>query len=115
VRRPFLVPLDDAAALASLALPSPSEIEKGPQALFQTTDVCQSSSRAFVKSVVCRYMTESFEHLVPSEGLRRFLDERFGASATPPVVSKLGDGHSNLTFRVRRDDEQWVLRRPPRG
>ncbi len=30
-------------------------------------------------------------------------------------VEPLGEGHSNLTFLVRRGDEQLVLRRPPRG
>jgi len=55
------------------------------------------------------------EHLVPDEGLRRFLDERFGPSHALPEVARLGEGHSNLTFLITRGDEQWVLRRPPRG
>ncbi len=55
------------------------------------------------------------DHLVPVEGLERFLDERFGPSDAQPELRKLGDGHSNLTFLVSRGDEQWVLRRPPRG
>lgn len=54
------------------------------------------------------------EQIVPREGLRRFLDERFGPSEAAIEVSRLG-GHSNLTFLVRRGDEEWVLRRPPRG
>jgi aminoglycoside phosphotransferase (APT) family kinase protein len=31
------------------------------------------------------------------------------------TVAPLGQGHSNLTYLVRRGDEQLVLRRPPRG
>jgi aminoglycoside phosphotransferase (APT) family kinase protein len=56
-----------------------------------------------------------FEHVVPLEGAKRFLDERFGESDAPIEVTKLGEGHSNLTFTIRRGDESWVLRRPPRG
>src|SRR5581483_6562793 len=53
--------------------------------------------------------------LVPLEGLSRYLDDRFGPSDEAPEVSRLGEGHSNLTFLVRRDSDAWVLRRPPRG
>jgi aminoglycoside phosphotransferase (APT) family kinase protein len=59
-------------------------------------------------------------HLVSLEGLKRFLDERFGPGPEPEV-RRLGEGHSNLTFLVTREglvsrgDEEWVLRRPPRG
>ncbi len=61
-------------------------------------------------------MTDTgLEKLVPTDGLRRFLDERLGPSGAGPVVERLGEGHSNLTFLVTRGEEQWVLRRPPRG
>lgn len=33
----------------------------------------------------------------------------------PPEVTALGEGHSNLTFLVRRGGAELVLRRPPRG
>ena len=33
----------------------------------------------------------------------------------PLVVQTLGEGHSNLTFRVSRGDVAYVLRRPPAG
>lgn len=58
-------------------------------------------------------MTE-IDTLVPIEGVRRFLDERFGPTGGSVEVTRLG-GHSNLTFLVRRRDGEWVLRRPPRG
>ncbi len=32
----------------------------------------------------------------------------------PVEVERWGEGHSNVTFLVRRDDDEWVLRRPPR-
>lgn len=60
-------------------------------------------------------MTESLEHLVPLAGIHRFLDERFGPADADPQISRLGEGHSNLTFLVRRGSDEWVLRRPPRG
>ncbi len=53
--------------------------------------------------------------LVPIEGLVRYLDDRFGPSPDTPTVSRLGEGHSNLTFVVERGPDRWVLRRPPRG
>jgi len=53
--------------------------------------------------------------LVPPDGLRRYLDETFGPSEAALEVSRLGEGHSNLTFLVRRGDDEYVLRRPPRG
>lgn len=59
-------------------------------------------------------MQETIEVLVPREGIARFLDERFGPGGAV-AVRRLGEGHSNLTFLVSRDDAQWVLRRPPRG
>ena len=34
-----------------------------------------------------------FEHVVPIEGAKRFLDERFGVSDEPIELSKLGEGH----------------------
>ena len=62
-----------------------------------------------------RRCMSDFEHVVPVDGIRRFLDERFGASDAPIAVTKLGEGHSNLTFTLRRGEDAWVLRRPPRG
>ncbi len=53
--------------------------------------------------------------LVPLEGLSRYLADRFGPSDAPPEVARLGEGHSNLTFEIRRGGDTWVLRRPPRG
>jgi aminoglycoside phosphotransferase (APT) family kinase protein len=55
------------------------------------------------------------ERLVPLAGVRRFLDSAVGSSADAVSVERLGEGHSNLTFLVRRGDDAWVLRRPPRG
>lgn len=51
--------------------------------------------------------------LVVSETLERYLDEQ-GLGAGPLEISRLGEGHSNITFLVRRGDESFVLRRPPR-
>jgi aminoglycoside phosphotransferase (APT) family kinase protein len=55
------------------------------------------------------------EHLVGLDGLGRFLDERFGRSDAEIELTRLGDGHSNLTFLLTRGEDRWVLRRPPRG
>jgi aminoglycoside phosphotransferase (APT) family kinase protein len=56
------------------------------------------------------------EALVPAQALGAFLDEHgTDGSGETPVVTKIGEGRSNLTFRVERGDRAWVLRRPPRG
>jgi aminoglycoside phosphotransferase (APT) family kinase protein len=56
------------------------------------------------------------EALVPKGPLGDFLDG-VGAEGKGdvPVVDKIGEGRSNLTFRVTRGGQAWVLRRPPLG
>jgi aminoglycoside phosphotransferase (APT) family kinase protein len=46
--------------------------------------------------------------------LREFLDAA-GLGTGEIEASELGDGHSNLTFLLRRGGDRIVLRRPPRG
>jgi aminoglycoside phosphotransferase (APT) family kinase protein len=46
--------------------------------------------------------------------LREFLDAA-GLGSGEIEASELGEGHSNLTFLLRRGEERVVLRRPPRG
>jgi aminoglycoside phosphotransferase (APT) family kinase protein len=57
----------------------------------------------------------ALEHppLVVREPLERFLDER-GLGAGAVEVERIGEGHSNVTYLVRRGDVRVVLRRPPR-
>jgi aminoglycoside phosphotransferase (APT) family kinase protein len=45
--------------------------------------------------------------------LEAYLDEH-GLGAGPIDAEPLGEGHSNITYLIRRGDEEWVLRRPPR-
>ena len=54
--------------------------------------------------------------LVDPAALGPWLDAR-GLLPGPgaPDVAALGEGHSNLTFLVRRGGDELVLRRPPRG
>jgi aminoglycoside phosphotransferase (APT) family kinase protein len=54
------------------------------------------------------------EPLVLVEPLVAFLDEH-GIGAGEPLFEPIGEGHSNVTFAVRRGDAEFVLRRPPRG
>ncbi|HEY2638039.1 MAG TPA: phosphotransferase family protein, partial [Solirubrobacteraceae bacterium] len=54
------------------------------------------------------------EPLLVLEPLLEFLD-RHDLGAGEPEVEAVGDGHSNVTFLVRRGDAVMVLRRPPRG
>jgi aminoglycoside phosphotransferase (APT) family kinase protein len=46
--------------------------------------------------------------------LQAYLDRK-EIGAGDIIVEPIGEGHSNLTFRVRRNGADLVLRRPPRG
>jgi aminoglycoside phosphotransferase (APT) family kinase protein len=45
--------------------------------------------------------------------LEAFLDG-FGLGSGPVDAAPIGEGHSNVTYLIRRDGGEWVLRRPPR-
>ena len=51
--------------------------------------------------------------LLVVEPLRDFLDEQ-GLGEGPLEAAPVGEGHSNVTYLVRRGDVEVVLRRPPR-
>src|SRR5438874_5110506 len=57
---------------------------------------------------------QELEPLIVREPLEHFLDSQ-GLGSGPPEVERIGEGHSNVTFLVRRSGEPFVLRRPPRG
>jgi aminoglycoside phosphotransferase (APT) family kinase protein len=54
------------------------------------------------------------EPLLVVEPLTRFLDER-GLGEGDVDVEPVGEGHSNVTFVIRRGEWEAVIRRPPRG
>jgi aminoglycoside phosphotransferase (APT) family kinase protein len=45
--------------------------------------------------------------------LEAYLDAH-GLGEGPVEAEPVGEGHSNVTYLVRRGDQEWVLRRPPR-
>ena len=45
--------------------------------------------------------------------LEAFLDAH-GLGDGPVEADAIGEGHSNVTYEIRRGDGAWVLRRPPR-
>src|SRR5205085_4249432 len=51
--------------------------------------------------------------LIVREPLERFMDEH-GLGSGRIEAGRIGEGHSNVPFLVRRGDERFVLRRPPR-
>src|SRR5215211_8686345 len=51
--------------------------------------------------------------LLVRQPLEAFLDS-CGIGSGSLEVERIGEGHSNVTFLVRRDDTRVVLRRPPR-
>ncbi len=52
---------------------------------------------------------------VPDEPFQRWLDTAVPGASGRASVTHLSGGSSNLTFRVRDDANDWVLRRPPLG
>ena len=54
------------------------------------------------------------EPLLVVEPLLAFLDAH-GLGAGEPEIEPIGDGHSNVTYALRRGDVELVVRRPPRG
>ncbi|MEZ5077716.1 MAG: phosphotransferase family protein [Solirubrobacterales bacterium] len=56
----------------------------------------------------------ALEPLLVLEPLEQFLDAA-GLGSGPIEADPIGDGHSNVTFLLRRGRERLVLRRPPRG
>ncbi|MCW2998791.1 MAG: phosphotransferase family protein [Solirubrobacterales bacterium] len=56
------------------------------------------------------------EPLLVLDPLLAFLDAHdLGTGDDEPRIVPVGDGHSNVTYAVRRGDASFVLRRPPRG
>ena len=51
--------------------------------------------------------------LLVLEPLAAFLDEH-GLGSGPITAEPVGDGHSNVTYLVRREGREVVVRRPPR-
>ena len=51
--------------------------------------------------------------LIVREPLEEYLDGQ-GLGSGPIEVERIGEGHSNITYLVRRGREPFVLRRPPR-
>ena len=51
--------------------------------------------------------------LIVLEPLREYLDAR-GLGSGPIAAEPIGQGHSNVTYLIRRGDARFVLRRPPR-
>jgi aminoglycoside phosphotransferase (APT) family kinase protein len=45
--------------------------------------------------------------------LEAYLDDH-GLGSGPVEAEPVGEGHSNITYLIRRDGREWVLRRPPR-
>ena len=66
---------------------------------------------------VVRTHAEAQEHERPPllivEPLLAFLDGA-GLGEGEPEIATVGEGHSNVTFAIRRGDTSFILRRPPR-
>ena len=56
---------------------------------------------------------QELEPLLVRRPLEAFLDAR-GLGEGPLEAETIGEGHSNVTFAIRRRGGAWVLRRPPR-
>jgi len=58
---------------------------------------------------------EQLAQAVPLEPFQRWLDVHVPTATGAASVTHLSGGSSNLTFRVRDEANDWVLRRPPLG
>lgn len=58
---------------------------------------------------------EALSSLIDVAALQRWIEARVPGGGSPIAVQKHVAGFSNETFFVTRGNEQWVLRRPPRG
>src|SRR4051794_4479656 len=56
---------------------------------------------------------EELPPLIVREPLVEYLDAQ-GLGAGPVEAERIGEGHSNVTFLLKRGEERFVLRRPPR-
>lgn len=73
-----------------------------------------SSAAADVVTSVEEAASLPQEPLLILEPLREFLDQQsLGTGSLSAAM--IGAGHSNVTYMLRRGDERFVLRRPPRG
>lgn len=78
----------------------------------KTTD---RTPRSLVDVVETAAQRDALEHppLLVRQPLARFLDAK-GLGSGPVRESRIGEGHSNVTYLLRRDGWEGVLRRPPR-
>jgi aminoglycoside phosphotransferase (APT) family kinase protein len=53
--------------------------------------------------------------LIVVDSLREHLARELPGEDAPLEFERIGEGHSNITYLVRRGSERFVLRRPPRG
>src|SRR5215212_3264700 len=53
--------------------------------------------------------------LIVVDSLRDHLARELPGDDAPLEFERIGEGHSNVTYLVRRGSERFVLRRPPRG
>jgi len=53
--------------------------------------------------------------LVDPSALAAYLERHLPGTSAPLLVERIRGGHSNETFFISRGQDQWVLRRPPRG
>jgi aminoglycoside phosphotransferase (APT) family kinase protein len=66
-----------------------------------------------VVDTVAEAAEQELAPLIIREPLARYLDERALGSG-PIEASRIGEGHSNITYLIERGGECFVLRRPPR-
>ncbi len=59
-------------------------------------------------------LSMSIPPLVDESALQKFLAVHLPGSEAAVRAERIEAGHSNLTFLITRDSQQWVLRRPPR-
>jgi aminoglycoside phosphotransferase (APT) family kinase protein len=78
--------------------------------------VCEDSAAVAAPEIVDTQQQAAAQELPPlivREPLEAYLDAQ-GLGQGPVEIERIGEGHSNVTFLVRRGADRVVLRRPPR-
>jgi aminoglycoside phosphotransferase (APT) family kinase protein len=86
------------------AIAAPAVPARIPGAMAPPRDVVDTAAEA---------AEQELPPLIVREPLAAYLDAR-GLGSGPVEASRIGEGHSNITYLIERGGERFVLRRPPR-
>jgi aminoglycoside phosphotransferase (APT) family kinase protein len=93
--------------------PQPAEPAGSPQPTDTTETTASTDAPAAIVDTPEEAAALDLPPLLVRRPLEAFLDAH-GLGSGPVEARTIGEGHSNVTYEIRRSGERWVLRRPPR-